>query len=72
LHRENAIEGRRRRVSSPELQRDDDNQPALALLRQFFAARSVIEVALRPHKLTGQGATLLESGLGKGLAVLST
>jgi hypothetical protein len=42
-----------------------------ALLRQFFAARSNIEVALRPHKLTGQGQLCSGKWTGKSLAVLS-
>src|SRR5260221_708219 len=43
----------------------------LALLGEFFAARSIIEVAPRPHKLTGQAQLCLGKRTGRSLAVLS-
>ena len=42
----------------------------VALLRRFFAARSIIEVSLRPLKLTGQAQLCLGKRTGTRLAAL--
>jgi hypothetical protein len=45
---------------------------AIALLRQFFAARSIIEVPFRPLRLTEQALLSVGKRTGKNLAALPT
>jgi hypothetical protein len=53
------------------LPKRDSKRSPLALLGQFFAARSIIEVALRSHRLAGRAHFCLGKRTGKSLAVLS-